>query len=552
MDHIDEDCKCIIEIDKGSICGFINKKEGENIYVFSKIPYAKPPVGALRFLPPSPIQPWTETLDCTQEMPKPLSLFINYEIIGSEDCLYLEVFTPNINPDQPMAVMFWIGSFNFMVYVDFVWDPKLLLNQNIVYVRCGFRLGPLGFLSVNDFTAPGNNGLKDIVMALQWVKKNISKFGGDPDNVTIFGSSTGAAIVHLMMLSPMAYGLFHKAIMQNACALNNWSLDKKPVTRAMELAKKMGITSNNVVEAVEELRSFSATDIMETCRELSLSEFDLRGKDIYDSIFKPCIEDEFESQSAFLTKSPYLIIKSGNYNKVPFIIGSNNTAGHISKHIKEEFYNYEKFKKNVDVLVPKCLDLGDAATTKLGQQLFDHYIGADDTPEHVKTHYLQLVRDYNFLYYVNKTLRLHSRAAPECPIFYYIINNAGEWCVPKCVRYFACVGYSTEIPFLFDMKIEPDQWKGNRDALTTRSRVVKMWTNFAKFGTPTPDENDSLLSITWEPVEDENKINYLSIGTELTKGKNPFSDRMRFWEDLHTEHRFLSALLYFNNMGISW
>lgn len=161
-----------------------------------------------------------------------------------------------------------------MFYLDNICDETLINAQDIVFVKCGHRLGPFGFLSINEFIAPGNIGLKDIVMALEWVQKNISNFGGDPSNVTLFGGSTGASSVHLMILSPMASGLFHKAIIQSSTALNRWSLAKNPVQNTLDFAKYMGINKTDKIEIVEELKNLSASTIMENYVELSKSAYE--------------------------------------------------------------------------------------------------------------------------------------------------------------------------------------------------------------------------------------------------------------------------------------
>lgn len=435
--------------------------------------------------PPSPIKPWTEVLDCTKDTPLPMCFTFGDQTLGSEDCLYLEVITANMNPDKPLPVMFWIGGIGFVWYMDNICDPSLLIDQNVIFVRCGFRLGPFGFLSINDFTAPGNNGLKDIVMALKWVQSNISAFGGDPQNVTLFGNSSGGACIHLLMLSPMASGLFHKAILQSASALNNWSLAKNPYQPVMELAKELGVTKTCKVEIIEELKCIPALKIMNALRSLKQKLQDLDSHDAFDCVFKPCIEEEFEGQPAFLTKSPPIIIKSGNFNKVPFIIGSNNIEGSVMQFMKSDFYtDLEKYNENLCRIVPRPL-VGDTTVSKtIGQQLLRFYLdGEESLTKDTRNQYLQLLSDYYFLYYVNKTVQLHSQFAPECPIYYYVINCAGEWSVPDHLKFVNSLGHCAEYPFVFRLRNHSNSCviKGSRDSIIMRRRVVKMWTNFAKY-----------------------------------------------------------------------
>lgn len=406
------------------------------------------------------------------------------QFIGSEDCLYIEVHTPNMKPEKLMPVMFWIGSYNFLFYIDNICDPKVLVDQDIVFVRCGSRLGPFGFLSINDITAPGNVGLKDIVMALKWVQKNIRTFGGDPTNVTLFGSGTGGSTVHFMILSPMATGLFHKAIMQSSSALNRWALAKNPSQSVLLLAKHLGINKTNKYDIVDELRLIPAFDLMRAYGVINDKSFQTES-DTYDAMFKPCVEEEFEGQPVFLNKSPALLIKQGNFNKVPIIIGSNNTEASVLQYIQHDFYaDCEKFNKDVSLLVPRSLAFDECFAKKIGEQLINFYFrGTGTVNEHTRTQYLQLLSDYYFLYYVNKTVQLHSQSAPGYPVYYYVVNYAGEWNVPKELVFFNSIGHAAEVAFLFRLK-PPDSphCEGSRDSITTRNRVIRMWTNFAKYG----------------------------------------------------------------------
>lgn len=433
------------------------------------------------FQPPCPIQPWKEVLPCMQDAPLPICRTVTDVITGSEDCLYIEVSTPSLKPDRPIPVMFWIGGIGYAYIIDSVFDATLINDQNVVFVRCGYRMGPFGFLSINNYAAPGNCGLKDIVMALKWVKRNISAFGGDPNNVTIFGSSSGGSIVNFMMLSPMATGLFHKAIMQSASVLNNWSLSKNPSLAVMKLAKILGIKKTCKEEIVEELRTIPAMDITIAFKNFKIESGEGADKDLIDPIFKPCIEVDLEGQPAFLTRSPLLLLKSGNFNKMPCIIGSNNIEGSVLQYVVENFYsNFEKINENLRLLVPRELARTDKSSESIGHQLLKFYLdGEEYLREDTRAQYLQLISDYYFTYYVNKTVRLLRTAG--CPIYYYILNFAGDWEVPQKYKFLNSTGHGAELSFLFRLKM-PEILKGSRDSVKTRRRVIKMWTNFAKTG----------------------------------------------------------------------
>lgn len=149
-----------------------------------------------------------------------------------------------------MLTGFQFGSGN-----SFLYGPDYLVDENVVLVTINYRLGPLGFLNLETPEASGNAGLKDVVLALRWVKDNIKEFGGDPDRVTIFGQSAGGATVHYLMLSPMSKGLFHGAIAQSGSALNPWAFTETPRDRAFRLGKALGFETNNTQSLVGKFKT---------------------------------------------------------------------------------------------------------------------------------------------------------------------------------------------------------------------------------------------------------------------------------------------------------
>nr|XP_002730994.1 PREDICTED: carboxylesterase 3B-like [Saccoglossus kowalevskii] len=190
------------------------------VHVFKGIPYAEPPVGDLRFAPPKPKTPWQGEYDAADygaSCPQITMEIVPPEKLQDEDCLFLNVFVPQPRTVKA-AVMIWIHGGGFMIGSgSHMYDATALVALNdVIVVTLNYRVGAFGFLSTGDDVLPGNNGLLDQIEALRWVQNNIAAFGGDPDCVTIFGESAGAMSAHLLVLSPLANGLFHRAIMQ-AC-----------------------------------------------------------------------------------------------------------------------------------------------------------------------------------------------------------------------------------------------------------------------------------------------------------------------------------------------
>lgn len=220
-----------VQLDSGPVSG---AKTG-HVWVFKGIPYAAPPVGDLRWKPPQPVKPWTEVRPCLEfgpacPQPAQSGAEASYLSVGrtSEDCLYLNVWSPAKKADQRLPVMVWIhgGSFETGAGSMSVYDGTNLAERGVVVVTINYRLGPLGFLALPELSAEsvyhgsGNYGLLDQVAALKWVKTNIAGFGGDPDNVTVFGESAGAISILDLLVSPLADGLFQKAIAESGILLD--------------------------------------------------------------------------------------------------------------------------------------------------------------------------------------------------------------------------------------------------------------------------------------------------------------------------------------------
>jgi para-nitrobenzyl esterase len=217
------DLDTLVKIDSGWVSG-----SGSSVRVYKGIPYAAPPVGDLRWKPPQPAKPWPGILvaktfpaNCPQitVMPGP----------QSEDCLGLNVWTPARSSGAKLPVMVWIhgGGFQIGASSQTVYDGAALASQGVVLVSINYRLGMFGFLAhpalsqESPHGASGNYGLLDMVAALDWVKRNIGAFGGDPGNVTIFGESAGGTAVCLLLVVPQADGLFQKAISESAAWMFN-------------------------------------------------------------------------------------------------------------------------------------------------------------------------------------------------------------------------------------------------------------------------------------------------------------------------------------------
>jgi para-nitrobenzyl esterase len=214
----------VVRTDAGLVAG---EALPDGRHLFRGIPFARPPIGPLRWKPPLPVRPWRGIRDATRSGPGCMQIDYDWNrgnaANQSEDCLYLEVGSPNLKPAKPLPVMVWIhGGGNRAGGA--IGTIQSDLSRKVVLVSIQYRLGAFGFLSHPALTAEsphhssGNYGLLDQQAALRWVRTNIRAFGGDPRNVTVFGESAGAQDIGLQMLSPLAHGLFDKAIEESGTA----------------------------------------------------------------------------------------------------------------------------------------------------------------------------------------------------------------------------------------------------------------------------------------------------------------------------------------------
>jgi para-nitrobenzyl esterase len=252
--------------------GRVEGIDQNGIFAFKGIPFAAPPVGALRFMPPAKVAPWAGTRDArkfgpvSHQIRTQIGPLTAMNVVGEmdEDCLYLNVWTPGTG-GSARPVMVWIhgGGFTIGAGSQEIYDGTVLARRgDAVIVTINYRLGPLGFLRLCDITngripATGNEGILDQIAALQWVRDNIAEFGGDPGNITIFGESAGGMSVGTLLAAPQAQGLYHKAIPQSG-SCNTAS----PVKRANHVAEYVFKTLGVSPTDSDALRALGAEELL--------------------------------------------------------------------------------------------------------------------------------------------------------------------------------------------------------------------------------------------------------------------------------------------------
>lgn len=241
----------VINIESGPIRGLKKESifEKTSFYSFQGIPYIKAPLGDLRFELPQKPDKWTDVkdtlkpgLDCLQDR----------HIFGeakdaetSEDCIFMNVYTPDLSTSKNLSVMVWIhgGGYQEGSSSEIFFGPDFLMDENVILVTFNYRLGPFGFLSLGTDELPKNIGLKDQQFALKWVHENIHQFGGDKNSVTIFGQSVGGASVHFHSLSTESRQYFQRGVLHSGAAITNWAYASKGYNNE-KMMFKFGILYN--------------------------------------------------------------------------------------------------------------------------------------------------------------------------------------------------------------------------------------------------------------------------------------------------------------------
>ncbi|XP_024082889.1 esterase FE4-like isoform X2 [Cimex lectularius] len=316
-----------VTVDQGVLRGREFATHGNRtVYAFQGVPYAKPPLGDHRFKEPVMASSWIGVYDATAFS----DVCMQYShphyksaepIEGSEDCLYLNVYTPEV-PDVPggrlsTIVMLHGGAFTFGSG-NFV-GAEFLLDHDVILVTVNYRLGPLGFLSTEDDVVPGNMGLKDQLLALKWVHRNIPSFGGDPTRITLAGMSAGAASVHYHLLSPKSRGYFHRAISMSGSALCPWAQTENAKEKTKRIAGNLGCPTTDSYTLIKCLRKRPAKKIVSQVKEFMPWLF-------YPfTPFGPTVEPQVPT--AFIDEPPVDIILNRKANDVPWLISFDKDEG---------------------------------------------------------------------------------------------------------------------------------------------------------------------------------------------------------------------------------
>lgn len=446
-----------IHVEQGLLSGATGKNP--DVRVYRGIPYAAPPIGDLRWKAPQAPTSWqgvraaTEfSSDCRQTPYPSISIYQSQLRSPSEDCLYLNIWTTAKSMQERHPVMFWIhgGGFTRGSGTGAAYDGEILARKGVVVVTINYRLGAFGFFAHPALTAEsehhasGNYGLLDQIAALQWVKKNIAAFGGDPHRITIFGESAGSWAVNALMASPLAKGLFERALGESGGQFS----PMPSLADAEKAGERMGAglianaapsTGKDVLKA---LRAVSAEDLLKAT----------------DSATTRAIADGF-----VLPQSVYEIFAQGKQNDVPLLVGNNADEG--------------------TTLAPQGAALKMATFTAgvrtrygaLADQFLKVY-PAESDEQAVKSFY-SAYRDQVFGWEMRTWAGMQSKTGHH-PTYLYYFTRA----VPGPASQRLGAFHALEIAYVFGNFSWPFAWDDTDHKLS--DSIMSYWVNFAATGNP--------------------------------------------------------------------
>ncbi len=467
--------------------------EQAGIRAFRGIPYAAPPLGELRWRAPQAAANWRDVRTsvsagaaCWQPQQREAFVWSRGEFQRSEDCLYLNIWSSSDSDNQAVMVWFHGGSHTGGMAHEKIFDGTELARHDIVLVTINYRLGPLGFLAhpalaaESSHNSAGNYGLLDKIAALNWVRDNISQFGGNPDNVTIFGQSAGSQSVCTLMTSPLVRGLFHKAIGQSAaCVSPVAETDADGMARGQKLAAALVAATAPSADAenlLAALRSATPEQLLAAARQ---TQWAAQSRIVIDGWV--------------VLKHPDKIFAAGEQAKVPLLLGSLANEGHLLFPLNEqltraELDSYVEELAGAELAATLLAQYGDALAVSPG--LAQRDIATDLFMAYNMRRwagYQQQTGAPTYLYFMDHVPPAFRLYIPDNPDLELADGprSAGAY-------------HSGDLAFVFgNTRKVGMHWQ--KDDHTVSALMTGYWTNFAKTGDP----NGAGLP-RWQPYDTDN------------------------------------------------
>ena len=495
----------LIDTDKGPVQGALIDKTR----AFYAIPYAAPPVGDLRWKPPAPAEAWSEPRDATKKSKQCAQIAVltgEYDQNSTEDCLFLNVWTPDEVASEPRPVMVWIhgGGFTLGSGSDPQYDGKVLSETTgAVVVNMNYRLGAFGFLALpalaaedSEHPSSGQYGIEDQRAALEWVKNNIAAFGGDPSRVTVFGESAGGISACFHLVSPLSEGLFSSAILESGpCDQAKSKADGEAQGQTLSVA----LGCDTETDELACLRGKSPAEVAQVLPQGPFL-FDGEGADWFPVIDGYNLPDD-----------PPVMLASGDFAKVPVIVGANADEATIFFVLAGDEFAIENeadFEALADGILPGH-----------GAEIVAEYPVADyETPQKAAE---AAIGDAGFICASRRTAREiveHGGTA-----FLYNFSHAPEGALFSGLGSF----HSAEVRYVFGTpgQLMPGQLTENEVELS--QAMMSYWFGLTESGDPNYEGG-----IEW-PAYDASGDGHIQLDMPITSGSGLKKDKCDFWDALY-------------------
>ncbi|XP_032751429.1 pyrethroid hydrolase Ces2e-like isoform X1 [Rattus rattus] len=484
------------------------------VHSFLGIPFAKPPVGPLRFAPPEAPEPWSGVRDGTSE---PARCLQNDDIVNleglkrikmimphfsmSEDCLYLNIYVPaHANESSNLPVMVWLHGGALVMGMASMYDgSRLAATEDVVVVATQYRLGILGFYSTGDEYARGNWGFLDQTASLRWVQQNIANFGGNPDSVTLFGQSAGGTSVSFHVVSPMSQGLFHRAIMESGVALQPLFISNSSETVFTTVANLSDCETSNSEALVHCLRGKSEAEILAINKAFRIMPVVVDGK--------------------FLPRHPKELLASADFHPVPSIIGVNNDEfGWILPTVFEFSQTIKKITRRNLQAILKITMAQMMLPPECGALLIEEYMGDTKDPRTLQMQYREMIGDFTIIVPALQVARFQRSHAP---VYFYEFQHGSRFLKnfrPRHVK----ADHGDELFLIFGSFFWGTKFDLTEEEKLLSKMMMKYWANFARYGNP------NSKGLPYWPVSSQDD-QYLQLDIHPSVGHALKARRLQFW-----------------------
>ncbi|XP_038071700.1 cholinesterase 1-like [Patiria miniata] len=502
------------------------------------IPYAEPPVGTLRFKPPVAKSPWSGELQATEvgnRCPQPLMPMGNNVTLGgniAEDCLSVDVFVPQPVP-QKAAVLVYIHGGGFLVgagSIDGFYATPTAAIGDVIAVALNYRIGALGFLSTGDDVIPGNMGLLDQQLALQWIRDNIQAFGGDPERVAIFGESVGASSVGAHMLSPGSAGLFRATIMESGDASALWSIvpSDEARKRAFMLGKLLDCQTDSSDDLLKCLQNMEFNAIIDNQFEKMLQELGAAPMTLYGPVV----------DGRFLLDKPINLYAEGVINDAVSILGSNSNEGMVM--IKPVYPNNTDQAPFVDsatfdaFMQPWMAMLSsDPVVAEAVKLMYGNFsCHADPSGCDYLAGLSQALGDIMFVCPQDRTARAFTEAGRK--VYRYHMTHAPT--SPFLGNNWTGCTHGDDLLFVFGVPLTPSHGQSfAQEEVDMAIKTINYWANLAKTGNPNlssldDEPTDGEKETEW-PVFSLQELAYKDLSPAMPNGRGIKAKECRVWNE---------------------